>query len=92
MINEHKKTLMNGKMITDKIAEFEGPSNDLKSFHSILAHYGVTSRVDILLYSRNKIAGIIGNLEKIRTDSAVQHALIQVIQQFKKKKFYQIIS
>ena len=44
VINAHKKILMNGKLITDTIAHFVALSNDLKSFHSIFVHYGVTSK------------------------------------------------
>ena len=43
VINAHKKILMNDKLITYTIADFEGLSNDLKSFHSVLVHYKVTS-------------------------------------------------
>ena len=34
---------MGGKVIADTIADFEGLSNDLKSFSSVLKHYDVTS-------------------------------------------------
>ena len=34
---------MEGKLVTDAIADFDGLSNDLKSFHSVLVHYKVTS-------------------------------------------------
>ena len=44
VINAHKKILMGGKVITDTIADFEGLSNDLKSFSSVLKHYNVTSK------------------------------------------------
>ena len=43
IINTHKKNLMGGKVIADTIADFEGLSNDLKSFSSVLKHYDVTS-------------------------------------------------
>ena len=43
VINTHKKVLMNGKLITDAIADFEVLSNKLKSFHSVLLHFKVTS-------------------------------------------------
>ena len=34
---------MGGKAVADTINNFEGLSNDLKSFHSVLAHYKITS-------------------------------------------------
>ena len=33
VINAHKKILMNGKLITDRIADFEVLTNELKTFH-----------------------------------------------------------
>ena len=34
---------MGGEVVADTIANFEGLANDLKSFHSVLVHYKVTS-------------------------------------------------
>ena len=43
VINAHKKILMNEKVITDTIADFDILSNNLKIFHSVLLHYKVGS-------------------------------------------------
>ena len=41
VIRPHRDELLNGKTITDSIADFEVLSNELKCFHSVLKHYNV---------------------------------------------------
>ena len=41
VIRSHREQLLNGKSITDLIADFEVLSNELKCFHSVLIHYNV---------------------------------------------------
>ena len=41
VIRSHREELLNGKPITDSIADFEVLSNELKCFHSVLIHYNV---------------------------------------------------
>ena len=41
VIRSHQQELMNGKTITDSIADFEVLANELKCFHSVLLHYFV---------------------------------------------------
>ena len=41
VIRTHKHDLMNGKLNSDLIADFEIHANELKYFHSVLLHYKV---------------------------------------------------
>ena len=41
VIRSHCQELMNGKVISDTIADFEVLANELKCFHSVLLHYDV---------------------------------------------------
>ena len=41
VIRSHRQELMNEKVITDSIADFEVLTNELKCFHSVLIHYDV---------------------------------------------------
>ena len=41
VIRSHHQELMNGKLISDTIADFEVLANELKCFHSVLLHYDV---------------------------------------------------
>ena len=41
IIRDHREELLNGRSITDSIADFEVLANELKCFHSVLLHYDV---------------------------------------------------
>ena len=41
VIRSHRQELMNGKITSDTIADFEVLANELKCFHSVLVHYDV---------------------------------------------------
>ena len=41
VIRSYPQELLNGKVITDSIADFEVLANELKCFHSVLLHYDV---------------------------------------------------
>ena len=41
VIRSHREELLNGKTITDSIADFEVLGNELKCFYSVLLHYDV---------------------------------------------------
>ena len=41
VIRSHRQELMNGKIISDSIADFEVLANELKCFYSVLLHYDV---------------------------------------------------
>ena len=41
VIRSHREELLNGRAITDSIADFEVLANELKCFHSVLLHYDV---------------------------------------------------
>ena len=41
VIRSQRQELMNGKAVSDSIADFEVLANELKCFHSVLLHYSV---------------------------------------------------
>ena len=41
VIRSHRQELMNDKVVSDTIADFEVLANELKCFHSVLLHYSV---------------------------------------------------
>ena len=65
VVRSHCEELLNGRAITDSIADFEVLANKLKCFHSVLLHYDVNLQYfsgeivkDIIAHQLSKCMGV----------------------------------
>ena len=69
VIRSYRENLLNGKTLSDSIADFEILSNELKCYHSVLIHY----EVDLQYFSCEVVRDVVSRCLSKRMGRSLQN-------------------